>query len=159
MKLQLDLQVVVDVELPTREQFETWLEAALSGEWAGKREQAELTIRIVDEDEMINLNRDYRHKDKVTNVLSFPFEMPEGVEDSEAGGLLGDIVICADVVKKEAQEQGKPIEAHWAHMVTHGSLHLLGYDHIEATEADEMEALEAQILGAQGYANPYAVVS
>lgn len=159
MKLQLDLQVVVDVELPTREQFETWLEAALSGEWAGKREQAELTIRIVDEDEMINLNRDYRHRDKVTNVLSFPFEMPEGVEDSEAGGLLGDIVICADVVKKEAQEQGKPIEAHWAHMVTHGSLHLLGYDHIEATEADEMEALEAQILGAQGYANPYAVVS
>jgi probable rRNA maturation factor len=155
MGVQLDLQVAVDADLPTEEQFQAWLNAAL----ADRRQKAELTIRVVDADEMTTLNRDYRHKDKVTNVLSFPFEMPDGIDADEAGDLLGDIVICAEVVEKEAQEQGKNSEAHWAHMVTHGVLHLLGYDHIEAAEADEMEALETQILGAQGYDNPYAEAS
>lgn len=155
MDLQLDLQVVVDATVPSEKKFNDWVKAAL----AGRCDSAELTLRIVDASEMTRLNRDYRHKDKVTNVLSFPFEMPEGIDDSETGNLLGDIIICAEVVDREAQEQGKSSEAHWAHMVTHGVLHLLGFDHIEATEADEMEALEAQILGAQGFANPYAEAS
>ena len=155
MELHLDLQVMVESPVPAEQRFKDWVAASLSG----RRQQAELTIRVVDADEMTKLNRDYRHKDMVTNVLSFPFEMPEGIDDSEAAELLGDIVICAEVVESEAQEQGKNSQAHWAHMVTHGVLHLLGYDHIEAAEADEMEALEAQILGAQGYANPYAEAS
>ena len=155
MGLQLDLQLAVNTSVPSEQQFTGWVRAAL----AGRRDDAELTIRVVDAEEMTQLNSEYRHKDKVTNVLSFPFEMPEGIEDEEAVNLLGDIIICAEVVEKEAQEQGKSSEAHWAHMVTHGTLHLLGYDHIEAAEADEMEALEAQILGAQGYANPYAEAS
>ena len=155
MSLQLDLQIAVESVVPEKYQFNDWVTAALKDRCA----DAELTIRIVGADEMTELNREYRHKDKVTNVLSFPFEMPEGIEDEETVNLLGDIIICADVVEKEAQEQGKSSEAHWAHMVTHGSLHLLGFDHVEAAEADEMEALEAQILGAQGYANPYAEAS
>lgn len=159
MNLQLDLQVAVESSVPDEKQFISWVTTVLSGEWAGHREQAELTIRIVDAEEMTLLNRDYRHKDKVTNVLSFPFEVPEGIDDSEAEHLLGDIVICAEVVEQEARAQGKVPEAHWAHMVTHGALHLLGYDHIEVAAADEMEALETRILGAQGYANPYAVAS
>lgn len=153
--MQLDLQFAVDADLPTEQQFQAWVKAALSD----RRQNAELTIRVVDADEMIRLNRDYRHKDKLTNVLSFPFEMPVGIEDDETGDLLGDIIICAGVVEQEAREQGKSTEAHWAHMVTHGVLHLLGYDHIEAAEADEMEALETQILGAQGYDNPYTAAS
>ncbi len=152
MGVQLDLQLAVDADLPAAEQFQAWVEAAL----LNRRHNAELTIRVVTADEMTMLNRDYRHRDNVTNVLSFPFEMPAGIEDAEAGDLLGDIVICAEVVEEEARQQGKTSEAHWAHMVTHGVLHLLGYDHIEAAEADEMEALETQILGAQGYDNPYA---
>lgn len=98
-----------------------------------------------------SLNLTYRGKDKPTNVLSFPFEVPPGMEMS----LLGDLVICRQVVEKEAQEQGKPLEAHWAHMVVHGSLHLLGYDHIEDDEAEEMEALETEIMLALGYEDPY----
>ncbi len=92
----------------------------------------------------------YRGKDKPTNVLSFPFEVPPGMEMS----LLGDLVICRQMVEKEAQEQGKPLEAHWR-MVVHGSLHLLGYDHIEDDEAEEMEALETEIMLALGYEDPY----
>ena len=102
-----------------------------------------MTIRVVDTAESHSLNLTYRGKDKPTNVLSFPFEVPPGMEMS----LLGDLVIC--------RQQGKPLEAHWAHMVVHGSLHLLGYDHIEDDEAEEMEALETEIMLALGYEDPY----
>ena len=88
---------------------------------------------------------------KPTNVLSFPFEAPPGIELP----LLGDLIICRQVVEQEAEEQGKTVEAHWAHMVVHGTLHLLGYDHIEDEEAEEMEALEAEIMLALGYPDPY----
>ncbi|MGS6552627.1 rRNA maturation RNase YbeY [Escherichia coli] len=115
------------------------------------QEESEVTIRVVDTAESHSLNLTYRGKDKPTNVLSFPFEVPPGMEMS----LLGDLVICRQVVEKEAQEQGKPLEAHWAHMVVHGSLHLLGYDHIEDDEAEEMEALETEIMLALGYEDPY----
>lgn len=113
--------------------------------------EAELSVRIVDEDESQALNLQYRGKDKPTNVLSFPCELPDGVELP----LLGDLVICAQVVAKEALEQGKVLHAHWAHMVVHGTLHLLGYDHIEDGEAEEMEAIEIQVLLELGYPNPY----
>lgn len=134
-------------QLPSDEQFEIWVEAALQQ----RMSEAELSIRIVDEDESQALNLQYRGKDKPTNVLSFPCELPDGVELP----LLGDLVICAQVVAKEALEQGKLLHAHWAHMVVHGTLHLLGYDHIEDGEAEEMEAIEIQVLLELGYPNPY----
>ena len=115
------------------------------------QEEAEVTIRLVDEAESNQLNLTYRGKDKPTNVLSFPFECPPGVELP----LLGDLIICRQVVEREANEQNKPLLAHWAHMVVHGSLHLLGYDHIDDEEAEEMEALEVEFMQALGYDNPY----
>ena len=111
-----------------------------------------MTIRIVDEAESNDLNLTYRGKDKPTNVLSFPFECPPGVEDFP---LLGDLIICRQVVEQEASEQQKTLESHWAHMVIHGSLHLLGYDHIEDAEAEEMEALEKEFMQALNFPDPY----
>ena len=102
------------------------------------------------------MNRDYRNMDKPTNVLSFEFEQPPGlVELDEELPYLGDLIICAEVVIREAREQNKALEAHWAHMIVHGALHLQGYDHIEDEEAEEMEALEIEIMQTLGYENPY----
>lgn len=146
----IDLQIASEnVEnLPTLEQFTLWATQAVRAE----NVEPEITIRIVDEAESHELNLTYRGKDRPTNVLSFPFECPEEVELP----LLGDLVICRQVVEKEAAEQGKPLLAHWAHMVVHGSLHLLGYDHIEDEEAEEMEALETQIMQGLGFDDPYS---
>ena len=120
--LRVTLQTATQTKtLPSDADFERWIGAAL----AGRRESAELTVRIVDEDEGARLNHRYRHKDYPTNVLSFPAQLPEGVESA----LLGDLVICAPLVMREAAEQGKPAQAHWAHLTIHGTLHLLGYDH------------------------------
>jgi len=145
----LDLQLACEdtTGLPEETQFQTWLDAVISQ----FQEEAEVTVRLVDIAESNELNLTYRGKDKPTNVLSFPFEAPPGIELP----LLGDLVICRQVVEQEALEQEKPREAHWAHMVIHGSLHLLGYDHIEDDEAEEMEALETEIMLALGYADPY----
>ncbi|MQX53151.1 rRNA maturation RNase YbeY [Alcanivorax sediminis] len=115
----------------------------------------DITLRIVDEDEIRELNRDYRGKDKPTNVLSFPFEMPEGLPADAMEPLLGDIIICDSVVRQEAIEQHKSLQAHWAHMVTHGVLHLLGYDHIDDDDAAVMETLEIRALTEQGFDDPY----
>jgi probable rRNA maturation factor len=112
----------------------------------------EQTIRIVDEAESRLLNREYRGRDKPTNVLSFPAELPPGLLDYQC---LGDLVICAPVVEREALEQGKRAQAHWAHLVVHGMLHLQGMDHQTETEAAEMEALEIEILHTLGHTNPY----
>ncbi|STQ76710.1 rRNA maturation RNase YbeY [Grimontia hollisae] len=146
----VDLQIATQNtdNLPTDSQFQQWFEQAVQS----FREQAEVTIRLVDEEESQSLNRDYRGKDKPTNVLSFPFDAPPGIELD----LLGDLVICRQVVEKEAEEQNKDLFAHWAHMVVHGSLHLLGYDHINDEEAEEMESLEISIMNALGFDNPYA---
>ncbi|CZF77429.1 Endoribonuclease YbeY [Grimontia celer] len=150
MQYIVDLQVATQNtdNLPTEQQFQQWFEQAVKS----FQEQAEVTIRLVDEFESQSLNRDYRGKDKPTNVLSFPFEAPPGVELD----LLGDLIICRQVVEKEAEEQNKDLLAHWAHMVVHGSLHLLGYDHIDDEEAEEMESLEISIMNALGFDNPYA---
>jgi len=144
----VDLQVVSEQQgLPTAAQFQEWVEAALSG----YNQAAELTIRLVDELEGAELNEQYRKKSGPTNVLSFPFEAPEGVELA----LLGDLVICAPVVSREAQEQSKELLQHWTHLVVHGVLHLLGFDHIEEAEAVEMESLEIKILKGLGISDPY----
>ena len=148
-KMIIDLQIACEQEtgLPTAEQIEQWATAAVQPQ----SDEVEMTVRIVDEAESHALNLNYRGKDRPTNVLSFPFECPDEVELP----LLGDLVICRQVVEREAQEQDKPLMAHWAHMVVHGSLHLLGYDHIEDDEAEEMESLETQIMTGQGFADPY----
>jgi probable rRNA maturation factor len=150
MSIDLDVQYAInedDGEPPGPELIREWAEAALHG----RRDKAELTVRIVTRDEIRQLNNTYRHKDKPTNVLSFPFETPPGVDLP----LLGDVVICAAVVVQEAREQGKSLMDHWAHMVVHGVLHLLGYDHITDAEAEEMESLEVEILQQMGIDNPY----
>ncbi|MCE9686280.1 MULTISPECIES: rRNA maturation RNase YbeY [Shewanella] len=148
LDLALDLQIATDKpNLPSQAQFELWVRTALGS----TLDEAELTIRLVDAAESQSLNHSYRGKDKPTNVLSFPFEAPPEIELP----LLGDLVICVEVVENEALEQAKPLEAHWAHMVVHGCLHLLGYDHIEDAEAEEMESLETQLIESLGFTDPY----
>lgn len=148
MNLQLDLQFGQSLEqVPDESEFKRWAQAALEG----RREIAELLIRIVDTKEITELNKTYRGKNQSTNVLSFPFEPPAPIESD----LLGDVVICASVVQREAAELKQPEEMHWAHMVVHGVLHLLGYDHQDDEQAGEMEGLEVKILGGLGYPDPY----
>lgn len=153
--IELDLQVASEAsQLPDEEQFRTWCELALRQRSA----DSELTIRLVDEAEGRELNHTYRQRDYATNVLSFPADLPDeldGIALLEIP-LLGDLVICAPVVEREAREQAKSLEAHWAHLVIHGCLHLLGYDHIEDEEAEEMETLERKLLAELGHPDPYA---
>lgn len=154
MPLIIDLQLACEdsTQLPSQQQFECWINHALTHQ-AGTADypETEITIRIVDEAESHELNLTYRGKDKPTNVLSFPFEVPEGIELP----LLGDLVICRQVVEKEAEEQQKPLDAHWAHLAIHGTLHLLGYDHLTDDEAEEMESLETAIMQSLGFEDPY----
>ena len=154
--LDLDLQIACEASyLPAESDVATWVQAALdaAGYHPPADQPTEITVRIVDADESRQLNHTYRGKDKPTNVLSFPFEGPEDIPLA----LLGDLVICAPVVARESQAQQKTEQAHWAHMVIHGTLHLLGFDHIEAEDAAEMEALEVQILASLGFADPYVI--
>lgn len=156
MDLELDLQIACEASnLPSEADFIRWVQAALAGAHyqVAADLPTELTIRLVDTEESHKLNRDYRGMDKPTNVLSFPFDGPEGIPLA----LLGDLVICVPVVVQEAKEQHKTEPAHWAHMVVHGTLHLLGFDHIEEADAEQMEALEVVILASLGYADPYAI--
>jgi probable rRNA maturation factor len=153
--VDLDLQVATEeADLPSQTSFEQWVAATLNG----RREQAVLTIRVVDPGEGAALNLQYRGLDRPTNVLSFPFELPAGLmpdADDPIAHLLGDLIICADVVRREALEQGKDARSHWAHMVVHGVLHLIDYDHITEEDAEEMETLETNILGELGFPPPY----
>ncbi|MCW4149367.1 rRNA maturation RNase YbeY [Halomonas sp. 18H] len=146
----IDRQVAVAADdLPDQAQLEAWVAGVLARHPDETRR--ELTIRFVDAAESQALNRDYRDRDRPTNVLSFPFECPPGVPLP----LLGDLVICHPVVVEEANQQHKSCRDHYAHMVVHGTLHLLGYDHIEDAEAEDMEALERHILAELGIADPY----
>lgn len=139
--LSLTVQYAVDpTGLPTRAQFRKWVRAALSADCT-------VTLRLVDEEEGRALNATYRGKDYATNVLTFPYEAGPPFE--------GDIALCAAVVAAEARAQGKTDDAHWAHLVVHGMLHLQGHDHEDDAEARRMEALETQILGDLGYPDPY----
>ena len=151
LELQLDVQIAVEKEndLPTEEQLNQWAVAALLKRT--EHEEPELTIRIVDEAESQELNHEYRGKDKPTNVLSFPFEAPAHVPIP----LLGALIVCKQVVEREAIEQDKTLTAHWAHMIVHGCLHLLGYDHIEDEEAEEMEGIERIVMAELGFEDPY----
>jgi len=144
--LHLSVQYAANPEeAPTRAQFRRWVKAALC-------QDAEIALRIVDEEEGHALNRDYRGKDYATNVLTFVYDNEFSNTDSP---LAGDIVLCVPVVAREALQQGKPIEAHYAHLTVHGVLHLQGYDHDSDEGARQMEALEIQIVTKLGYANPY----
>jgi probable rRNA maturation factor len=125
-----------------------WAEAALQ---SLDQDSVSLSVRVVDAQEITELNQRYRSKSGPTNVLSFPFEDPPGVDSDE----LGDVVVCAPVVEREALEQGKTTEEHWAHMVVHGVLHLCGYDHIEDDDAEKMENEETRILTGLGFPAPY----
>lgn len=135
--------------LPAPASFRRWVAAALAG--ARRRRAAELSIRLVGEDEGRALNRDYRGRDYATNVLSFPAELPPGLRLP----LLGDLVLCAPVLLREADEQGKPLRDHYAHLTVHGVLHLLGHLHDGDGEARAMEALETRILAGLGVPDPY----
>ena len=149
MAIILDLQnESAAASLPTAEQFQQWLKAALQAAYP----RLEQTIRIVDETESRALNKQFRAKDSATNVLAFPAD--SALLDYDC---LGDLVICAPVVLAEAREQGKSEDAHWAHLVIHGMLHLQGFDHQTTGQAAQMEALEVEILDTLGYTNPYNV--
>lgn len=182
MSLHIDIQIADDLadsveEPPPRTQLQHWAEAAWQGD---AHTDVEVALRIVSAEESRQLNRDYRGKDKPTNVLSFPMQMddwhlpadlspddltpnelanPEHTEELSASDahwqMLGDLAICAQVVVEEAQQQRKSLQAHWAHMLVHGMLHLQGYDHIEEDEAQRMEQLEIQIMQQLGFPDPY----
>ena len=154
MKVTVDIQnVIQELDVPASKDIQDWVIVALNQ--AGYAEEtAELTIRIVDREESCHLNSEYRGKNKPTNVLSFPFEAPPGVPCD----LLGDLIISHHVVKQEATEQNKPLSAHWAHMVVHGTLHLLGFDHLESEQAEEMEAIEIKSLSQFNISNPYEIL-
>ncbi len=151
--VELDLQLALehDREVPELSSLKLWAETALKT--AGYEKPSEITVRLVESAEIQELNRTYRKLDRPTNILSFPFECPDEVELP----LLGDLVICDEILRREAQEQQKSYEEHFAHLIIHGTLHLLGYDHIEDKDAEEMESLETQALAALGYPDPYLV--
>ncbi|MEM0955655.1 MAG: rRNA maturation RNase YbeY [Pseudomonadota bacterium] len=147
MKLQVDIQSASAEPAPDEDDIRAWIAAALTG----RKVEAEVSVRLVDEAEMARLNQTYRDKPGSTNVLSFPAALPEDIDHP----LLGDIVLCPAVVNREAAEQGKTSAQHWTHMLVHGSLHLLGYDHLEPGEAETMESLETAILAQLGLPCPY----
>lgn len=145
--------------MPSDTAFLTWIKAALAQH--KKHQQDELTLRVVGLEEMQVLNHTYRDKDQATNVLSFPFEMPEGISEEldDCPAILGDIVVCAAVVNEEAKTQDKAASDHWAHMTIHGVLHLLGYDHEESADAEQMEGYEVEILSGLDINNPYMLAN
>jgi probable rRNA maturation factor len=148
---QVEIQVVVKSPgQPNEQQIQTWVDAAMEG----FLEDSQIVVRIVDEAEITLLNEQFRHKKGSTNILSFPFEMPEGIPD-QALNILGDLVICAPVVAREALEQKKTLAHHWAHMIVHGVLHLQGFDHIDDEDAEKMESKEIAILKQLQINNPY----
>jgi probable rRNA maturation factor len=149
--MKINLQIATqEKNIPSESLFKSWVKAALPG----KKQKMEITIRLVDIPEITELNKKYRHKKALTNVLAFPFQAPPGIKIS----ILGDLVICAPIANKEAIEQKKSTKAHWAHLTIHGVLHLLGYEHSTQKDAKKMEALEIKILKKLGFPNPYLTI-
>lgn len=156
MPAELEVQrETLSTSIPDDKQFQLWADAAL----ADKSGRFTLTIRIVDEAEARQFNREYRDKDYATNVLSFPTELPEGLPQDIRSYELGDLLICAPVVSRQASEQKRRDTDHWAHLVIHGVLHLLGHDHEQAQEAAVMESLEIEILAKLGISDPYQEIA
>jgi len=148
MAIHVDIQLASKaLDIPQSSEINRWISAVLPND----KHDAEVNVRIVDEQEITQLNSTYRHKTEATNVLSFPANLPSDLDLS----LLGDIVICAPIVNTEANEQNKTLKAHWAHMLVHGTLHLLGYDHIDEQGAQQMEGLETAILTKLEFPPPY----
>ena len=149
MRLHVDIQSASIEPVPEEDDIRNWIAAALADH--RQQQETEISVRLVDLAEMTTLNETYRGKTGATNVLSFPADLPAELQLP----LLGDIVICAPVVRCEALQQNKNLSAHWAHMTIHGTLHLLGYDHLEDDEAATMEALESNVLQSLNYPCPY----
>jgi len=151
----VDVQIACsNNDVPPPPEIEAWVVRALLASGRQFAGRAELSVRVVDTGEIQDLNREYRQQDKPTNVLSFPGGPVAGLPAEETT-VLGDIVVCADIVGREAAEQGKPVADHWAHMLVHGTLHLLGYDHGDSAEAAEMEGVETRVLRQYGLPDPY----
>ncbi len=149
MKLRVSIQYASTAPaLPDKAAIVRWAQTALDG---CDRDAVDMGVRIVDEDEIAQMNSRYRKKSGSTNVLAFPFESPPQVRSD----LLGDIVICAPLVCREAREQNKPLSAHWAHMVVHAIMHLRGYDHRTPGDACIMEGMETRVLERLGFPDPY----
>lgn len=149
--MNIVIQRVCEDAIPDDEHLRQWVSVALP-----KNDVRELVLRLVDEAESQTLNREWREIDKPTNVLSFPAEpLPVDVPELLAQAALGDLVLCAPVVAREASEQGKSLEAHWAHMLIHGCLHLQGFDHVKEAEAEQMEARERELLAELNFPDPY----
>jgi probable rRNA maturation factor len=151
MSIEIDFENVSTVSAPDETECLCWIKAALKSH----KSNATIAVRIVDAAESQALNREYRGKDKPTNVLSFPFEPPIGVPEEAFDFMLGDLAICAPIVIQEANDQNKQEWHHWCHMLVHGTLHLLGYDHIKDDEAEQMEQLERDILATLNVPDPY----
>lgn len=155
--VQVDVQVAADLSnVPAKSDIQDWLSQVIAHVGADMARDVEISVKIVDEEEGRALNQRFRQQDTATNVLSFPLA-DESTRDLPVDTplALGDIVICGPVVAREAGEQGKKSSDHWAHLLVHGALHLMGYDHETAAEAEEMETLEARILALGGVENPY----
>jgi probable rRNA maturation factor len=148
--IEVDVQYATSSQhCPSQADIEQWITVSLNK----LNQTGSVLVRIVDEPEITQLNHQYRKKNKATNILSFPSQLPPELRDN----MLGDMVICAPVLEKEAQEQQITLQAHWAHMVVHGTLHLLGHDHEEDTQAQQMESLEVAILSDLGIPDPYTL--
>ncbi|RLA31336.1 MAG: rRNA maturation RNase YbeY [Gammaproteobacteria bacterium] len=157
----VDVQIASSVEsIPDEKSIHSWIDEAISNTGGTGGSSREISVRIVDEEEGRALNKQYREQDKATNVLSFPaVGAGESGLPPELSQSLGDIVICGPVVEREAAEQGKEVASHWAHLLVHGTLHLLAFDHETDADADAMEKLETKILATRGIADPYTVQS
>jgi len=156
----VDLQVACQVDsIPLETEVRLWLEQAFQAGSQNAARQYEVSVRIVDEDESRILNKQYRRQDEATNVLAFPAGSPDGINGLPEDEVqpLGDLVICGPLVEKEAEDQGKSLAGHWGHLLVHGMLHLLGYDHENSSQAAEMEMMEKQILADRGFEDPYRV--
>lgn len=150
MSYHIDIQHACESEIPfADEQLIQWAELPLVSEL----QSAEVTLRLVEIDEMQGLNHSYRQQNKPTNVLAFPASLPENIELDFP--LLGDVIICPQVLHEESQSLDKPLQEHWAHIIIHGILHLLGYDHIKESDAEKMQAIEIKLLAELGFTNPY----
>jgi len=155
MAVVVDVQFACDdADVPEESDIHSWIATAIEQSGRSPGENVEVAVRVVDADEIRTLNRLYRDQDKATNVLSFPAADIDGLP-ADASRLLGDVVVCAPVVTDEASEQGKTLQNHWAHMLVHGTLHLLGFDHENDVEATAMESLETRILASKSVTDPY----